>query len=142
MRYTAELCRTFRNDKQVLGQIDVLDENGIVFTCFSLELPDLNHDGITDNERRESCILEGIYKIKKENHKKFGWCYRVYDVPNRDGVLIHAGVNFTHTLGCILPATNQKDLNKDGELDNTESKKALAKLVEYDLNEINIYYRQ
>lgn len=140
-RYTAELCRNLKNDKQTLGQIDVVDnvKKEIVFTCYSLELPDLNNDGIPDNERQKSCIPDGIYKITKENHKKFGWCYRMHDVPGRDGVLIHGGTNFTHTLGCILPATEHKDLNGDGQLDNVSSKKALAELVKYDLKSIYIY---
>lgn len=138
----AELCRVYKNDKQTLGQIDIFNKGKLLFTCFSLELPDLNNDGIENNERQKSCIPDGTYKLTKENHKKFGWCYRVHNVPGRDGVLIHSGTNFTHTLGCILPATNQKDLNGDGELDNTESRKALAKLVEYDLTEITIYTRE
>lgn len=134
MTYTADLCRTFKNDKQTLGQIDVVDSDHLVFfTCFSLELPDLN------NEVRKSCIPDGTYKLTLENHPKFGWCYRVHDVPGRTGVLIHAGTNFTHTLGCVLPSMDQKDLNADGELDNISSKKALSELVKFDLKSIRIY---
>ncbi len=150
-KYYAELCRTYKNDKQTLGQIDVIDSSidllsmpakpCIVFTCFSLELPDKNTDGIADNEVRESCIPDGEYKMTLENHKKFGWCYRIHDVPGRSGVLMHSGTNFTHTLGCILPGMDQKDLNGDGELDNTSSRIALAKLVEFDIKRIKIYTR-
>lgn len=150
-KYYAELCRTYKNDKQTLGQIDVIDGSvvlmsmppkpNIVFTCFSLELPDKNNDGIADNEVRESCIPDGEYEMTLEDHPKFGWCYRLHNVPGRSGVLMHSGTNFTHTLGCILPGTDQKDLNKDGELDNTASKAALAKLVEFKLTRIKIWTR-
>lgn len=134
-----ELCRVSKTDKQTLGQIDVFEKG---FTCYSLELPDLNSDGIEGNETRKSCIPCGTYVIRKENHLKFGWCYRVYDVPGRAGVLIHSGTYFSHTLGCILPAMEQKDLNKDGEPDNVSSRKALDKLIEFDLDELYIYDRQ
>lgn len=125
-----KLCRVFKDEKQTLGELSI--DN---FTCFSLELPDKN------NERRISCIPEGIYKVTKENHPKFGWCFRLHNVPNRDGVLIHSGTYFTHTLGCILPAMDQKDLNGDGLPDNVSSKKALANLCQFDIDEIEIYTR-
>ena len=129
----AELCRVYKTDKETLGQIDVFEAG---FTCYSLELPDLN------NQRQISCIPDGTYKLTLENHKKFGWCYRLHDVPNRDGVLIHGGTYFTHTHGCILPAMEQKDLNGDGEIDNVSSKKALAELVKHNLTSIKIWTRE
>lgn len=132
----AELCRVWLDEKQTLGEITCGD-----VTVFSLELPDLNNDGIPDNERRQSCIPEGTYRCTRENHKKFGWCYRLHDVPGRDGVLIHSGTNFTHTLGCILPALDQKDLTKDGLLDNVSSKAALAKLTALNFTSIKIWTR-
>lgn len=139
--FQLELCRVFRDEKQTLGQLDVINttvhsnETCVRFTCYSLELPWL------DNEKRISCIIDGVYKVTKENHKKFGWCFRLHDVPNRDGVLIHAGTTFEHTLGCILPASEQEDITKDGILDNTGSRKALAKLCEYNITSINIWTR-
>lgn len=133
---TAELCRVWLDEKQTLGEITCED-----VTVFSLELPNLNNDGIPDNERRQSCIPDGTYKCTRENHKKFGWCYRLHDVPGRDGVLIHSGVTYEHTLGCILPALDQKDLNKDGLLDNVSSKAALAKLTALNFTSIKIWTR-
>jgi len=126
----AELCRVFLDEKQTLGEITCGD-----VTVYSLELPWKN------NERRVSCIPDGLYKCTRENHKKFGWCYRLHNVPNRDGVLIHSGTTFEHTLGCILPALNQKDINGDGLPDNVSSKAALAKLTALNFTEINIWTR-
>lgn len=132
----ATLTRVFKDDKQTLGEITCGD-----VTVFSLELPDLNNDGIPNNERQKSCIPDGLYRTTLENHKKFGWCYRVHGVPGRDGVLIHSGTNFTHTLGCILPGLSQKDLNGDRLLDNVSSKAALAELVKCNFGSIEITTR-
>ena len=129
----ATLTRTLKNDKQTLGQIDAGD-----VTVYSLELPDLNNDGIEGNEVRKSCVPVGIYRMTKENHRKFGLCYRLHDVPGRSGVLIHSGTHYKHTLGCILPGSDHKDINGDGYLDNVSSKKALSKLTALDITEIEI----
>jgi hypothetical protein len=143
--YTLELCRVFDDEKQTLGQFDVVDESTsllsmppqpcIRFTCFCLELPWKN------NEFQVSCIPAGEYRVVKHVSKKFGECFWIKDIPNRSAVLIHGGTNFKHTLGCILPAMDQSDLDKDGHLDNTSSKKALAELLKYNITKIKIYYR-
>jgi len=126
----ADLCRVFLDEKQTLGEITCEDVK-----VYSLELPWKN------NERRISCIPDGLYKCTRENHPKFGWCYRLHDVPNRDGVLIHALTNYTQTLGCIGPALDQKDINGDALPDNVSSKAALAKLTALNFTEINIWTR-
>lgn len=56
------------------------------------------------NEQQVSCIPEGTYPITWENHAKFGQVYRLHNVPNRDGVLIHTGNELGDTHGCLLPA--------------------------------------
>lgn len=129
----ATLTRTFKTDKQILGQIDAGDVK-----VYSLELPDLNNDGIEGNEVRKSCIPVGVYPVTKENHKKFGWCYRVHDVPGRSGILIHGGTHYKHTLGCILPGMDHKDINNDGHLDNVSSKKALGLLLDQNITELEV----
>lgn len=126
----AKLIRIVDTGRQTLGEIQVGE-----FSCFSLELP------WKDNHRQISCIPAGIYTVRKFNSPKFGLCYAVDNVPNRSQVRIHAGTYFKHTLGCILPGTDQKDLNRDGELDNISSKHALAALLELDITEIEINYR-
>jgi hypothetical protein len=136
-QYALDLCRVLDDGKQTLGQFDVVDNDTqlIVFTCFCLELPWKN------NEFQVSCIPAGEYRVVKHVSKKFKECYWIKDIPDRSAVLIHGGTNFTHTHGCILPAMDQSDLDKDGHLDNTSSKKALAKLLTYNITKIKIYYR-
>lgn len=69
------------------------------FSCFATERPWL------DNQRQVSCIPAGIYEVKWHRSPKFGWCYKVQNVPNRDSILFHSG-NFPHqSYGCILLAS-------------------------------------
>ena len=137
--HKALLTRVSKQDKQTLGQMDIINFHGdIVFTCFTLELPDLNSDGIEGNETRKSCIPLGKYQVKRHRSPKFGQTFWVQDVPGRSAILIHPGNFFSHTLGCILVATDQKDLNKDGYLDNVSSKAAMEKLLTFDVTELEI----
>lgn len=129
----AILYRKSKTVRETLGELQVGD-----FSCFTLELPDLNNDGIEGNETRKSCIPEGTYKVIRHKSPKFGDTFWIQDVPGRSAILIHPGNYFSHTLGCILVGTDQKDMNKDGHLDNVASKKAMAELLKYDITEIEI----
>jgi hypothetical protein len=55
-----------------------------------------------DNARQISCIPTGLYSIMRRDSLKFGKCLAVRGVPNRDGILIHAGNTVKDTHGCIL----------------------------------------
>ena len=129
----ATLTRISKQEDRTLGQLDVGD-----FSCFTLELPDLNNDGIEGNEVRRSCIPEGVYPVKRHNSPKFGNCFWIQDVPGRSAILIHPGNYPRHTLGCILVGTDQKDVDKDGLIDNVSSTKAMKNLLEYDITEIEV----
>jgi hypothetical protein len=85
--------------------------------CKTLELPD------KQNQRRISCIPEGTYKVVKEppkptrNHGHF----RILNVPNRDGILMHRITYVKDLLGCIGIGSRHVDLNGDGIPDIVES---------------------
>lgn len=123
----AKLIRTWYDDKQTLGQLDV----GYL-TLYTLELP------WKDNQRRISCIPEGTYRVTSHVSKKFGKCFWVREVQGRSGILIHAGNYHWHTLGCILVGLDHKDANEDGLLDVISSTKAMKKLLEYDITELEV----
>ena len=126
------LTRTFQ-DTNTLGQLDVISDKGdIIETYYTLELPWKN------NERRVSCIPVGIYKLKKRVSPKFGKCFWLQDVPNRDWILIHPANYTRQLLGCIAVGMDHKDIDKDGELDLTSSRKAMGELLKYNLTEIEI----
>ncbi len=108
---------------QTPGCFIVFDKDRVVVNVKSLELPYL------DNEHNISCIPAGIYDCEKIQHKKYGICFWVKDVPGREGVLIHIG-NYASgkkkdTRGCILPGLRFIDLNKDGNLDVANSTDAM-----------------
>ena len=129
----AKLYRIFKDDKQTLGEIQIGD-----LSLFTLELPDLNDDGIENNEVRKSCIPDGTYRVTRHKSPKFGNTFWVKDVPGRSAILIHPGNYYYHTLGCILLGIDQEDMNGDGLIDNKSSKKAMELLLEYDITELEI----
>ncbi len=114
-----ELLRTYL-PTETLGSWMVDD----VCVVKTMELPDLG------NAHNISCIPEDTYLVKKEAYtEKHPYPhFRVYNVPNRDGILVHK-ITFVKDLrGCIGVGSAFKDLNKDGVPDMIESSLALNKL--------------
>ena len=142
MDATLDLIRIWKDVKQTLGEATIFGiEGDLMLSVFTLELPDLNDDGIEDNEVRQSCIPDGVYKVTKEMHHKLGKVFRIHGVEGRSGILIHIGQYHYNTLGCILVGMDQRDLNNDGLIDNVSSTKAMNALWEFDINEIRITTR-
>ena len=79
------------------------------FKCFAVERPWLQ------NKKQVSCIPAGLYSVKWHRSPRFGWCYKVQNVPDRDSILFHSGNFPSHSQGCILLA---------GKLGFIEGKKA------------------
>lgn len=76
-----------------------------------------------DNAKRESRIPAGSYKATRFISQKFGDTFLIENVPNRDGILIHAG-NFTSdSTGCIL--IGRAFYNQQDEAMITESRDAM-----------------
>lgn len=88
----AKLIRHPTDDGRTFGVL-VLD-NGATFQ--TLEHPWRN------NERNVSCIPAGWYDVRPYKSPSKGMCFKVYDVPGRDDILIHIGNLLKDTLGCIL----------------------------------------
>ena len=110
--------------KQTIGKLYLLNSlNEVVEEFWSLELPN------KDNQRRISCIPEGVYKARKHNSPKHGLSLWLQDVPNRSEILIHKGNYHTDILGCIIIGSDLADINKDGYLDVTNSKNSIKKLM-------------
>lgn len=69
--------------------------------CVSLELP------WRENQRNISCIPEGKYVCIPEQSKAFkSVIYRLQNVPERDGILIHPANNADQIEGCIVPGAS------------------------------------
>ncbi len=108
---------------QTLGNIFAIEDTDILFQAKTLELPDLS------NERRKSCIPEGIYTCVKHTSPKFGECIHVTNVPNRDEILIHPANFKSDLLGCIGLGDTHIDINSDGLKDITNSKKTVERFL-------------
>lgn len=122
--HNIEIHRTHLHDR-TLGTGTVMDNFGIrQFQFVTLELPNLG------NQRRISCIPEGVYKYIKHESPTFGSTLWVQDVPERSEILVHHG-NFTKdTLGCILCGRSFYDIDGDSTTDVTNSRKTLERLLE------------
>ena len=72
------------------------DAGGYVHHFNTIELP------WNFNKRNISCVPNGEYWVKIEQHKRFGYTIRLQNVPGRSGILIHFGTKKEHTRGCIL----------------------------------------
>lgn len=120
---TIELRRLSYTPKGTPGAVMY---GGRVITL-SLELP------WKDNERNISCIPTGIYACEWNGHRSNNPSFRVLDVYDRTGILIHSGNMVTHSQGCILLGTSfQKnfDKNPDFFIENSgESLNILYKIV-------------
>jgi hypothetical protein len=118
------LHRLYMNDKQTLGRLSVINRDNIeIFVCKTLELP------YKDNQKRISCIPVGKYDIIKRNSTKYGNHLHIWNVPNRDHILIHQGNFHTDILGCVLVGSRYRDINNDKNLDLINSTSTLEILV-------------
>ena len=72
-----------------------------VFLCNTLEL------AWKDNARNISCIPKGTYQLKLTYSPKFKRVLPlILNVPNRDGIRIHAANYPKELTGCIAPGEN------------------------------------
>lgn len=83
-----------------------------------------------DNAKGESCIPAGSYPMRYTMSNRFKrMMWGVDDVPDRAGIRFHAGNyagdKLSDSDGCILPVQQWSDINGDGVIDGTGSKKAL-----------------
>lgn len=86
-------------DKCTLGTLTIRQSETALFKCLTLELPYL------DNKSNISCIPEGTYPVEfllVSPSGKYKNTYHICNVPNRLGVLIHAGNTVVDTHGCLL----------------------------------------
>lgn len=114
-----------KNDKQTLGKAELIDNGVTVMKCETLELPDKN------NQKQISCIPKGEYNcIKVPPTANIPYEHiSIQNVPNRDGVCVHAANFYTQLRGCIAVGKERIDLNNDGLKDITDSKKTFDLLM-------------
>ena len=113
----------FTDSNQTIGNGFLLDNNNFIKYEFkTLELK------WRDNKKRISCIPPGEYKVVKRHSSKYKNHFHILDVPNRSYILIHNG-NYNHqTKGCVLVGDDLRHLNKDNDIDVTNSVDTLKTL--------------
>lgn len=101
--------RLHKNPEYTIGKLSLNGE----YICDTLEDTDrdLNKDGdlLDAGETKvwgKTAIPYGTYKVTKETNPKFGNCFRVHNVKQFEGILIHTGNYKEHTHGCILVGKN------------------------------------
>ncbi len=118
-----KIQRINKSEFQCLGILTILDgDNFPYWECRTLELPDLG------NEKRISCIPEGIYWVEKRWSKKYGNHFHIKDVDGRSYILIHNANYVRQLLGCITVGLAHTDIDGDGLRDVTRSKQTLKDL--------------
>lgn len=119
------LIRTNYGEHQTTGILHVVDGTEILFTCYTLELP------WRKNMRGVSCVPPGKYALVKEYSPKFKeMLYELKNVPGRSECKFHTANYVNQLNGCIAPGRSYFDLNGDGILDITNSRKTLNALHE------------
>jgi len=124
------LHRIKKSDKCIQGKQEVWLYDRwfplqVLFECATLELPWL------DNKPFISCIPAKIYKCKVIIRPNGDEAILIMNVPDRENILEHYG-NFTIDIeGCVLVGETHVDINGDGIMDVTNSKKTMAKLLGY-----------
>lgn len=112
-----EIKRAY-TDLATLGDLYL---NGKLF-CKTIERPWM------DNKRVLSCIPEGNYLISHYISPTQGECYLIHNVPERDGILIHAA-NFVRELqGCIAVGLEHTVIQE--RIAVSSSRTALDRLIE------------
>lgn len=133
MELKGKICREYYS-KQTKGVLELtdLETDKVVFSCKTLELPDLK------NATNVSCVLEGIFKVVPRYSKKYGHHLHITDVDGRGYILIHWG-NFAGSdnpisghpdiRGCVLVGSAYKDINGDEIDEIVNSKNTFKKLM-------------
>lgn len=128
----AILIRLNQDDKQTLSDMHFYQGLNLLITVKALELPDRG------NQRSISRIPAGKYLCKLRWSRKYSWHFILEDVEGRTWILIHFGNYYKDTRGCILVGNNFVDINGDGHLDVTSSKKTVKRILDLPGNEFEL----
>jgi hypothetical protein len=122
---------------RTLGNLYVYNGEVVEFSCKTIELP------WKDNKKKVSCIPAGIYtlqKLKESPLFKYPHLW-IKDVTGRDGVKIHVANYVRELEGCIALGNAHADVDGDGIIDVSNSRRMLEKILAIlpDVSKIEIY---
>lgn len=103
-KVTILLKRVALQETYTIGHVFLNDETNKI--CDSLEDRVRSFTAEDPKIWGETAIPYGAYVVTKEQHIKFGRCFRVHNVPHFAGIFIHCGNYAKHTHGCPLLGYN------------------------------------
>jgi len=120
------VTRNELSEIQTIGRLDVINDDVELFSCMTLEL------AWNNNLRQISCIPYGEYNCeKKEATAAIPYQHiTVLNVRDRSGIAIHKANYASQLRGCIAVGDKHVDINKDGNLDVTNSSNTFKKLMD------------
>ena len=126
MKKEVKLSRIKSNKDMTLGFYRCYSDGRLVHSFPSLELP------WKENKNSISCIPAGEYDmIQIERPAGRGWALLLQNVPNRWAILTHAA-NFTRQIkGCIIIGLAHEDIDNDGIMDVSSSRRAMEMLQQW-----------
>lgn len=135
MKPIVELIRLEENFQY--GTFGVLKINKEVF-CVTLENPDI------ENKQFVSSVPAQQYLCKRIMSPKYGECFEIQNVPDRDHCLLHPGNIVEHTEGCVIVASHYGKLKENRAVLNSGNtyKKFMERLEgyhEFHLTIIEVY---
>lgn len=113
------LKRISSNKNQTIG---ILTYNGVKIAV-TLELPWKN------NQNGISCIPKGTYCVVRRKNTKYGNHFHITGVPSRSYILIHNANYYYQLKGCVAVGKEHIDINKDGNIDVTDSVNTMKNLL-------------
>lgn len=132
----ALLVRLKDDGTQTIGKFLMFDGKDLVLECNTLELP------FKANMRNVSSIPTGSYIVGRRFSEKHSEHLKVYDVQGRTNILIHPANYVSQLRGCISLGKYFVDLNKDSNLDVSNSRdtmdKVLCVLTNAEVEEFNL----
>ena len=118
------ILRLRDDGQETLGALVIFDGLKKIFECKTCELP------WKANMRNISCVPRGVYHVSHRESSKYGNHLHIEDVKNRTFILIHVA-NFEEELrGCVAVGASYYDIDKDGDLDITSSRKTMKMLID------------
>tara|TARA_R110000851_G_C12689820_1_gene524813 strand:+ start:42 stop:473 length:432 start_codon:yes stop_codon:yes gene_type:complete len=117
-----KLHRYSQDKNQSMSVITVLNNlNKPLFSSIGIER------GWRNNEKNVSCIPKGTYNVVLEYSNRFKQdLWEIKGVRNRSETKFHAANFWNQLNGCIALGVKPRDINKDGYLDVTESRKTMT----------------
>lgn len=117
--------RIFEDDKKTLSECGVWVKDKFVFYFKGLELPWRN------NEREVSRIPSGEFDAIAAKRPNGKFSIRFLEVVGRSWILIHIANYIREIRGCIAPGLKFADIDGDGMIDVSDSKKVMTALEKH-----------